>query len=132
VPFGLAVVGEVTVEAEGRSWTVAVASPSPGEEAARAVLGRWVTLEAKEVEEATPGSLRDRGLRPPLGRLVWTSGPDTLAVVEVGRKTGNLRGLYVPEGAWGLPHQLFLAPEVVVASLWESTLAGSGPQEKPR
>lgn len=132
VPFGLAVVGEVTVETAGRSWTVGVASPSPGEGAARAVLGRWVTLEAKEVEQATPARLRDRGLRPPLGRLVWTSGSDTLAVVEVGRKTGDLRGLYVPEGAWGLPHQLFLAPEVVVASLWESTLAGSGAQEKPR
>jgi len=122
IPFGLAVVGEVTIRGGGRERTVPV-GPGAADRQAMGVLGRWVTLEAKTVDRATPQALRAGGLSPPAGELVWTSGPDTLARLEVGRGMGDLRSLYVEGGDWARPDEILRVPEIVVAPLWDATLA---------
>jgi hypothetical protein len=123
IPFGLSVVDEVEIHGKAGWGSVPVSPPEgtvPGR--TRTILGRWVTLEARTVEEATPASMRARGLRPPAGELLWTSGPDTLARLEVGKKKGDLRALHVGSGVWARPHEIFLVPEAVIDPLWSATL----------
>jgi hypothetical protein len=123
IPFGLSVVDDVEIQGEGGRGSVPVPpqkGSAPGR--TRTILGRWVTLEARTVKEATPAALREWGLRPPAGELIWTSGPDTLARLEVGERGGELRALYVGSGQWARPHEIFLVPEAVIDPLWSASL----------
>ena len=94
------------------------AAGTPAPDGMREALGNWIGLLAKAFDQATPAALKQSGLAPPQGTLVWLGGGDTLAVVDVGPVQNDRIPLRISSGTSARKSEILWVSEVMATPLW--------------